>query len=213
MDEFRLPEALVRVRRAVTERPDDRPARELLLELLKQSGMFELVRKGPEPLAARKKKAFTFFRELVKKAPPGYDLGSIVDVMRGEFEAHLTEANEHLLHGRTKEAEAACRAALSLFPDHDAALLKLGMAHFMAGAWRDAEKSLAESMRAARRSGADPGMALFYRMRALMRLGERSQAARIAEPFLSGAERGKLENGEMRTRIKTLIKKLKVVPR
>jgi hypothetical protein len=56
-------------------------------------------------------------------------------------------------------------------------------------------------------------MALFYRMRALMRLGERSQAARIAEPFLSGAERGKLENGEMRTRIKTLIKKLKVVPR
>ncbi|MAE77786.1 MAG: hypothetical protein CMJ85_13065 [Planctomycetes bacterium] len=211
--EFRLPEALVRVRRAVTERPDDRPARELLLELLKQSGMFELVRKGPEPLAARKKKAFTFFRELVKKAPPGYDLGSIVDVMRGEFEAHLTEANEHLLHGRTKEAEAACRAALSLFPDHDAALLKLGMAHFMAGAWRDAEKSLAESMRAARRSGADPGMALFYRMRALMRLGERSQAARIAEPFLSGAERGKLENGEMRTRIKTLIKKLKVVPR
>ena len=192
-------QALTRARHALALQADDERVKDLLLRMLKRCGFLELVQKRPE-------NAYRLFRELLDRAPKDYELRAVIEVMRNEFMERFDKATKALLEKDYAGAQRLYERALVLFPDHDDALLKLGMALFADARFNAADAKLAESIRLATARGADPGMAIWYRMRTLQALERPLEAGRLAKSYLD-TDASK-QDAEIRARIETLAKSL-----
>lgn len=198
--EHRTEAALARAREAAKALPERRAVQDLLLQLIKKNGFRAL-------LAGDREAAFRHFRELLDLAPEDFDFGSVIDLMRGEFEARHRAATLSFSQDRLAQAEASFRRALELFPDHADALLKLGMVLYAQGRNDASLRCLAASMQSAEKRGADPGMALLYRLQVLRDLKREREALQLAEPYL--AEKGRIHDARIRGRILRLVERLR----
>ncbi|MCB9890308.1 MAG: tetratricopeptide repeat protein [Planctomycetes bacterium] len=177
----RYDEALERARAARATEPDSAQVEQAYLGLLKRCGWLALA-------SEKETRAYALFCELLRVAPPTYDVAAVHEAVRGEVARRLETAAAPMLAQQYEEARAAFRAVLALDAENASALVQLGLADFAVENYVEAESHLALGMKAAERTGIDPGLAVLYRMRALVALDRKQEAVELGSVYLRSTQ-------------------------
>lgn len=139
------------------------------------------------------------FLRFVEVAPPAVPTDAVENLILQDWRRKLEEARDLLVAGDPTAAVEKLRRCRQIRPGAEPAAVDyfLGLALFQATA-DDAEEPLREALgcfeaaaAAQVEAGGDPGLAVLYRVRTLLRLGESEPAAALADSYLeSVGERG-----------------------
>ncbi len=173
----RLDAALVLLERLRAERPEDREVHQLLGETLRDLGWVA-------KLDGEDEKAFELFRRFLDEKAPGVPTDAVETALLQEWKKVLRAGQQALLEDDLEAAERAFRRCLELRPEDASPQLQLGMTLLVAGEPEVALAAFEAAEIGQRARGADPSLAVFYRLKSLRLAGRPEEAAASGARYL-----------------------------
>ncbi|MDA0933140.1 MAG: tetratricopeptide repeat protein, partial [Planctomycetota bacterium] len=172
--------------------PGDPEIEQLYAESLRDRGwQLRLQENRPEA-------SLDVFLRFVEVAPPAVPTDAVENLILQDWRRKLEDARDLLVAGDPAAAVEKLRRCRQIRPGAEPAAVDyfLGLALFQATA-DDAEEPLREALScfeaaaaAQVEAGGDPGLAVLYRVRTLLRLGESEPAAALADSYLESVGEG-----------------------
>lgn len=201
-EEQRFVAALGRVRLAKKHEPEDVKVEQVLQGLLKRCGWVFFA-------AGDTKQAFALWRELLRAPKVLVDVAAVRESYTRELERRSKKATSKMLAADFRAACKAWERVLELEPDSANALVQLGVALYASGDYKNAEKRLAQAVRASESASLDPGLALLYRMRSLDQLERSKDAVELGEAYLRSSKTRVGGSDELRKRVRSFVDRLR----
>jgi tetratricopeptide (TPR) repeat protein len=200
--ERRLNAALVQARMAHQRAPEDEETLRTLLDILSANGYARLMQNERDD-------AMRFFREMLERAPEGYPLEAVREVLRTRFVERARLGAEAARKEDWEGAAVHLRGAFALFPsdtqpfpEYVNATGQLGVVLSRLGAWQDSEQLFSKLVGMLEKLDRDVGQAVLYRVIALLELERKEEAQRFAELYLTGAKAERIRDPQLRERIR-----------
>ncbi|MHC5062669.1 MAG: tetratricopeptide repeat protein [Planctomycetota bacterium] len=138
----------------------------------------------------RRELAMEHFLAFLQLAGPDMPTEAVRGILREEWRRQLRTAQDALLAEELESAERGFRRCLKLVPEDSSPNLQLGMVLLQGD--REAQESALICFEAAERgqieAGADPSLAVYYRILTLSQLGRTEPAKRLAASYLASPD-------------------------